>query len=385
VANQTASMQSFEDVTDAMEIGIQAGLKLLIWGPPGGGKTASIEQFARKLNYHLETVIASTHDPTDFSGLPVVEGEVRDRHVVFTPPGWARRLADAKHSGQKGLVFFDEISTTPPTTQAALLRVIQEGVVGELVLGDHVTAVAAANPMDQAAGGFELAMPMANRFVHLFRQTHAETWVDGLFSNWDRDPVRLPDDWRERPLYGEAKARLGAYIRLRGSELHQPPDSTATLAWPSPRSWMMALTGLVAGLVAGKEDAGWQLVEGAVGNGSMLSFRQWWKHTDIPSVQEILAHPRTVKLPEHEDAQFVMAVAVADHLNHLAKPQEDLVDRGWEFLVRLATSGRQDVAAVGAHMMIKGQIGAWMRTRKLKYPTLGVLEPLVELVNYGKK
>lgn len=45
-------------------------------------------------------------------------------------PDWAVRLARA---GQ-GLLFFDELSSAPPAVQAALLRVVLERRVGNLVL-----------------------------------------------------------------------------------------------------------------------------------------------------------------------------------------------------------------------------------------------------------
>ena len=49
-------------------------------------------------------MIASLHEPTDFSGLPVRS----PGGVVFEPPAWARQIAD--HPGER-LVFFDEVNT----------------------------------------------------------------------------------------------------------------------------------------------------------------------------------------------------------------------------------------------------------------------------------
>ena len=45
---------------------------MLLWGEPGIGKTAALTQLATSLNLPLTTVIASVHEPTDFSGLPIV-------------------------------------------------------------------------------------------------------------------------------------------------------------------------------------------------------------------------------------------------------------------------------------------------------------------------
>ena len=51
--------------------------------------------------------------------------------------------------------------------QAALLRVVLERVVGDLELPADVAVVAAANPPEQAADGWDLSAPLANRFCHL--------------------------------------------------------------------------------------------------------------------------------------------------------------------------------------------------------------------------
>ena len=123
-----------------------------------------------------ETVIASIREPSDFAGLPIVVGD----GVRFAPPAWARRLAEAGH----GLLFLDELSTAPPAVQAALLRVVLERAVGDLTLPDEVAVVAAANPPEQAADGWDLSAPLANRLCHLAWQTDPRAVADGLAGGW---------------------------------------------------------------------------------------------------------------------------------------------------------------------------------------------------------
>ena len=62
--------------------------------------------------------------------------------------------------------------------QAALLRV--ERVVGDLELPDEVVVVAAANPPEFAAGGWDLSAPLANRFCHLDWPVEAQAFAEGL-------------------------------------------------------------------------------------------------------------------------------------------------------------------------------------------------------------
>ena len=151
MANQNAT------VLEALSLAVAARVPVLLWGPPGAGKSSAVEDMCRSIDLTFEVVIASIREPSDFSGLPVIT----ENGVEFAPPRWAKTLAEAGN----GVLFLDEISTAPPAVQAALLRVVLERVVGDLALPDELAIVAAANPPDQAADGWDLSAPLANRFV----------------------------------------------------------------------------------------------------------------------------------------------------------------------------------------------------------------------------
>ena len=57
------------------------GIPILLWGQPGEGKTSAVEALERP-DFPVVTLIASIHDPTDFSGLPVYE----QQRMYFAPP-----------------------------------------------------------------------------------------------------------------------------------------------------------------------------------------------------------------------------------------------------------------------------------------------------------
>ena len=129
-----------------LSIAIQAGTPVLLWGSPGTGKTSKINALSVELDRHVECVIASIREPADFGGLPVLE----EAGVHLHAPAWAHRLAEAGN----GILFIDEISTAAPATQAALLRVVLDRVVGDLPLPVTTAVVAAANPPAEAAGAY---------------------------------------------------------------------------------------------------------------------------------------------------------------------------------------------------------------------------------------
>jgi MoxR-like ATPase len=136
----------YEHTLQALGICVSARVPVLLWGNPGEGKTAAVES-ARDLGWHVETVIITHSEPSDFAGLPVIGP---DGAVSLAPPAWARRLATA---GRPSIAFFDEFSTASPSLQAAALRPLTHYEVGALQLPETVAFVAAANPSDVAAAG----------------------------------------------------------------------------------------------------------------------------------------------------------------------------------------------------------------------------------------
>jgi MoxR-like ATPase len=147
------------------------GVPVLVWGMPGTGKSTFIESLQRD-GFPVYTMIASLHDPTDFNGLPVLH----DGRMRFAPPDWVYLFEE---HGQ-GILFLDELTTAPPTVQTALLRLVLERKVGAHSLPAGVRIVAAANPPDIAASGWELSPPLANRFVHLNWQLDGDTYRRAL-------------------------------------------------------------------------------------------------------------------------------------------------------------------------------------------------------------
>jgi MoxR-like ATPase len=90
---------------EALTLAVAADLPVLLWGEPGIGKTATLNQLADGLGLPLTTVIASVHEPSDFAGLPVVGDDPATQGVPMAPPDWAVRLVRAG----KGLLFLDEL------------------------------------------------------------------------------------------------------------------------------------------------------------------------------------------------------------------------------------------------------------------------------------
>jgi MoxR-like ATPase len=346
-------MESQTAVVEALALALSARVPVLLWGAPGTGKTAVIRALAEAADWPCETVIASIREPSDFAGLPIVShpaGAEDHARVEFAPPRWALNLAHVP----AGVVFFDEISTAPPAVQAALLRVILERTVGDLTLPETVSVVAAANPPEQAADGWDLSPPLANRFCHLDWPVDARTLAQGFTSGWPTPrPPTLAPDWETR--LGVARSWIAGFITARPMLALAVPDEAASAgrAWPSPRSWDMCARLLAAAENAAAGDLATSLlVRGAVGAGAGVEFLTWLAEADLPDPEAILANPEAFVLPERGDRAYAALSSVAAVV--AANPGDGRWERGWRAFAH-AAEATPDVAAAAARTLARAR------------------------------
>src|SRR5262245_20170731 len=329
---------------EALAVAVAARVPVLLWGSPGTGKSSAVRDLAAAMGWPCEVVIASIREPSDFAGLPVVA----DGGVRFAPPRWARRL----HGAGRGVLFLDEISTAPPAVPAAVLRVVLERVVGDLELPAAVAVVAAANPPEQAADGWDLSAPLANRFCHLEWNADATAFAEGLTAGWPAPPVpELPEGWESRQT--AARGLVGAFVAARPSLLTALPTepSSAGRAWPSPRTWDMAARLLTAAdLAAASEEVRAALVAGAVGLGAGIELLTWLAEMDLGDPEVALADPDAFVLPERGDRAYAALSAVAAAV--AANPTPERWVAGWRVLGR-AGAASPDVAATAARILAR--------------------------------
>lgn len=326
-----------------MAIAIQANVPVVVSGAPGTAKTSIINAIGKALDLHTECIIASVREPSDFAGLPVVI----DGNVSLAPPLWARELCNRG----RGLAFFDEISTAPPATQAAMLRVILDRVVGDLPLPEGVAVVAAMNPPEQAAGGWELSPPLANRFCHISWGLNNAEWIDGMIQGFPEPTFpRLPVDWEEH--IPHARTMVASFVQHKPTALLNVPTEASNQGkpWPSPRSWHMAARLLAACNAAGVgiEMKG-PLIGGCVGEGLAIEFLSWLEKMDLPDPESLLANPTSYVVPERGDIAYTIMASVASAV--LQNMTKDRYMAAWHIFGASARAGKKDVAVAAVRAL----------------------------------
>ncbi len=337
----------------ALVVAVQTGIPIIVWGKPGTGKTSFIIEFARAVGRHMETVIASIREPSDFAGLPII---TKDDTVNLAAPSWVKNIIEKEKDGIHSIVFLDELSTAPPAVQAALLRPVFEGAVGDEQLPKSVWFVGAANPTDTSSGTWTLSAALANRFVHLDWDIETLAWVEGMQNGFkmDHNITILPKGWKES--IPQFRTLISSFIKARPALLLNQPDNTedAGGAWASPRSWDNAATMLAAcRSISLDKNTTLSLIAGCVGSGPTVEFFNWEKNLDLPDPEVLLKNPKSFKVPAKGDVTFAILSSVVTAAR--GKMNKARWESAWEILGIAAEGGKADIAAIPAKNLAKAR------------------------------
>ena len=272
------------------------GLPAYWWGPPGIGKSAIIEGFCADWQIPCEVLTPGERGHGGFGAVPVPVQQDGSTVITYPVPEWALRMQQAG----VGFVFVDEMTTATPTIQPALLGLVNARRIGATNLLPTVRVMGAMNPVDQAAGGWDIAPPLANRAGHFdVDSPEADQWCDWLIGGpaarkdsgaWKQEQDRVLGVWDG--LFAEAKGLVSGFIKREPSRLYDMPKASnpgLSKAWPSPRTWELATRALAGCQAHGAgENMETTMVEAFVGPGTAQSFLAWRASLDLPDPMDIL-------------------------------------------------------------------------------------------------
>ena len=205
---------------------------VFIWGPPGIGKSALVQQFAADLGLDCVSLLGSQLAPEDLIGVPqIVEGVSR-----FCPPAQIAR-------SQPYCLFLDELNACSHEVQKAFYSLIHERRIGEYHLPAGSIVIAAGNRAQDSSIVKTMSAALLNRLVHVqLRVAHR--------------------DWMQWALASEIHPLVVEYLQNRPDHLWSPPPKTEE-PFSTPRSWHMLSDALHAyGRAAGRPSGGGTLSRG---------------------------------------------------------------------------------------------------------------------------
>jgi hypothetical protein len=255
---------------------------VMLWGPPGVGKSRIIADIARSRGVPLVDIRLSQMEPTDLRGIPFRKADT----VEWSVPAM---LPDAVRHGSCGILFLDEINAAPPTVSAAAYQLILDRRLGEYRVPDGWAIFAAGNRQGDRGVTYVMPAPLANRFTHYELEPHLDDWVA-----WAYDAGVDP--------------RIVAFLRFRPELLFDFDPAHNPIAFPSPRSWEFAHLALKKfdGILELLGDA----LQACVGRAAGIELKAFIDNMDrLPDIDAILRGDRG-DVPADIDLQYGVAAAL---------------------------------------------------------------------------
>lgn len=190
---------------------------VMLWGPPGVGKSQIIAGIAKKHGVPLIDIRLSQMEPSDLRGIPFRV----DRHVEWAPPAM---LPDAERHWPAGILFLDEITSAPPAVSAAAYQLILDRRLGEYRVPPGWAIFAAGNRQGDRGVTYAMPAPLANRFAHFEVEVNLDDWVLWAYQHGIDE-------------------RIIAFLRFKPELLFDfdpAKNAGGEMAFPSPRSWEFA-------------------------------------------------------------------------------------------------------------------------------------------------
>jgi MoxR-like ATPase len=194
-------------------VGLGHHTPVMLWGPPGVGKSQMVAQVAARHGVPVVDIRLSQMEPSDLRGIPY---RVEER-VEWAPPSMLPRAGGAP----QGILFLDEINAAPPSVSAAAYQLILDRRLGDYRVPEGWAIFAAGNRQGDRGVTYTMPAPLANRFSHFEVETHLDDWVAWAYQN------RIDE-------------RLIAFLRFRPELLFDFDPAHNPVAFPSPRSWEFA-------------------------------------------------------------------------------------------------------------------------------------------------
>lgn len=272
---------------------------VMLWGPPGVGKSQLILQIAQNNRVPLIDIRLSQMEPSDLRGIPFRSDNGK---VEWAIPAL---LPDCARHGEAGILFLDEITSAPPSVSAAAYQLILDRRLGEYQIPPRWAIFAAGNRQGDRGVTYAMPSPLANRFSHFEVEVNLDDWVAWAFANG-------------------IDAGIIAFLRFRPDLLFEFDPAHNPVAFPSPRSWEFAHRAfkkfaLQPPLLLGA-------LQACVGTGAGIAVHAYLDNlAKMPDLEAILGG-EDIALPQEIDLQYAVATALVGHAIR-AKSQPDALQR----------------------------------------------------------
>lgn len=270
---------------------------VMLWGPPGVGKSQAIRQIAEEIknNTGKKTVVTDVRlmlfNPIDLRGIPTANA---DKTLAV----WLKPQIFQMDSSDKvvNILFLDEISAAPQSVQAAAYQITLDRIIGEHKLPDNCIVIAAGNRVTDKSVAFKMPKALANRLLHIEVSSNFNAWKSWAIRNGINSKV------------------LG-FLSFRNEYLHNENTNSDDLAFCTPRSWEMVSN--ILNTITDDVEKVYPLISGLVSTGAAIEFKTWCNvYNNLPNIEDIF-DGKDVKVPTKIDVLYALVYAMISYArNH---------------------------------------------------------------------
>ena len=264
---------------------------VMMWGPPGVGKSQAVRQIAKDIERETGKTARVTDvrlllfNPIDLRGIPTSNA---DKTLAI----WLKPQIFQMDASEEvvNILFLDEISAAPQSVQAAAYQITLDRVVGEHKLPDNCIVIAAGNRVTDKSVSFKMPKALANRLLHIE--------IEGSYESWNTWAIKAG-----------INAKVLGYLASHTGRLFGFNPANDDLAFATPRSWEM-----VSSLLNNVNDnvkKMYPLIAGLVGAGTAIEFMTWTKVFDkVPKMEDVFNGIAKIK-PTTMDSLYATVSAMS--------------------------------------------------------------------------
>lgn len=265
-------------------IGTLAGYHtpVMLWGPPGVGKSQIVMQIGEKQNLPVIDIRLSQMEPSDLRGIPFH----LNNKVEWAIPSM---LPDEDKHGSAGILFLDEINSAAPSVSAAAYQLILDRRLGDYQVPEGWAIFAAGNRQGDRGVTYAMPAPLANRFSHYEIDLNLDDWVAWAYRH-------------------EIDESIIGFLRFRPELLFDFDPAHNPIAFPSPRSWEFAHRAIqkfrqLPNLLLGS-------LQACVGQAAGIECHAFIESLDQMPDLDLIIKGEDVKAPDEIDLQYAVASAL---------------------------------------------------------------------------
>lgn len=241
---------------------------VMLWGPPGVGKSSAIYQLKDKLENQTSKKVVVTDirlllfNPIDLRGIPVAD-QNKEVAIWLKPSIFNMNPSD----DYINILFLDEISAAPQSVQAAAYQLTLDRRVGEHKLPNNCIVISAGNRSTDKSTFYQMPKALANRFMHINIESDFEAWNEWAVKN-QINPMVL------------------SFLKFKPDYLMSFDPKSTDVAFPTPRSWHMVSN--VLNTISENVKEVMPLISGLIGSGVAIEFRAWSRvFKGLPNIDDI--------------------------------------------------------------------------------------------------